>query len=74
MEKIIAFQPEEPDVAAMDKAQLISYREELEAQIAALDQKEPRNQNSEAYEDWADRHEDLEDLLDEVLDRLDDFN
>lgn len=74
MEKIIAFQPEEPDVAAMDKAQLISYREELEAQIAALDEKEPRNQNSEAYEDWADRHEDLEDLLDEVLDRLDDFN
>ena len=29
--------------------------------------------NSEAYELWGDRHEELEDLADEVLDRLDEL-
>lgn len=71
MADILDFQPEEPDVEGMTKAQLEAYQDELEARIAALDEKEPKNELSEAYEDWADRHEALEDLLDEVLDRLD---
>ena len=28
---------------------------------------------SEAYEDWGQRHEDLEDLVDDVLDRLEEL-
>ena len=28
--------------------------------------------NSEAYETWADRHEELEDQVDEILDLLED--
>jgi hypothetical protein len=30
--------------------------------------------NSEEYEEWGDRREELEDLMDEILDRLDDLN
>lgn len=40
-------------------------------QIAQLDAREPKNMNSEEYEAWAEEHEDLEDLLDEILDLLD---
>ena len=32
--------------------------------------KEPKNMNSEAYETWADRHEELEDQVDEILELL----
>ena len=31
------------------------------------------NENSEAYDVWAEEHEDLEDLIDEVLDRMEDL-
>lgn len=58
----------------MTREELEAYRIDLEDRIAALDIREPKNQNSEAYEDWADEHEDLEDLLDEVLDQLDDLD
>ena len=64
---------EEPDIDAMDREGLRAYLEELRGRISALDAKEPRNMNSEAYEDWADAHEELEDLVDEVLDRLDEL-
>ena len=42
-------------------------------QLAELDAKEPKNMNSEAYEEWGDQHEELEDLLDEIQDILDDL-
>ena len=64
---------EEPDMDAMDRAALREYLKELQMRISELDEKEPRNMNSEAYEDWADAHEELEDLVDEVLDRLDEL-
>jgi len=63
----------EPDIEAMDREALREYLKELQARVEELDEKEPRNMNSEAYEDWADRHEELEDLVDEVLDRLDEL-
>ena len=64
---------EEPDIASMDRTALREYLEELRARMDALDAREPRNMNSEAYEAWADEHEALEDLVDEVLDRLDEL-
>ena len=64
---------EEPDVESMDREALLDYLKELQERVAALDAREPRNMNSEAYEAWADRHEELEDLVDEVLDRLDEL-
>ena len=64
----------EPDLDAMDRDALREYLRELRFRIEELDEKEPRNMNSEAYEEWADQHEELEDLVDEVLDRLDEMD
>ena len=64
---------EEPDIGTMEKDSLRAYLKELQERIRDLDTREPRNMNSEAYEEWADRHEELEDPVDEVLDRLDEL-
>lgn len=63
----------EEELESMDRQQLEAYLENLNDQLAALDGKEPKNQTSEAYEEWADAHEELEDLIDEVLDYLDEL-
>lgn len=67
------FRPEEPDIDTMDRSALHAYLEQLRARIAALDETEPKNMNSEAYEEWGRLHEELEDLADDVLDRLDEL-
>ena len=61
------------DPESMNREDLERYLTALQDELAALDAREPKNPNSEAYEEWADRHEDLEDLVDEVLDRLDEM-
>lgn len=74
MAKIIdfnQFRNEEPDLDSMDKEALLAYLEQLRGQIEELDAAEPKNMNSEAYEEWGDLHEELEDLVDDILDRLD---
>ena len=38
--------------------------------IAALDEREPENMSSEAYDEWSEEHEQLEDLADDILDRI----
>lgn len=78
MSKVIPFpvQPapeEEVDLSLLDRDQLLERLARLREQIAQLNAAEPRNQNSEAYEAWGDRHELLEDLVDDVLDRLDEL-
>lgn len=78
MSKVIPFsvQPapeEEVDLSLLDRDQLLERLARLREQIAQLNAVEPRNQNSEAYEAWGDRHELLEDLVDDVLDRLDEL-
>ena len=52
-------------------ASLLEQKTALLAQIAELDAKEPADMDSELYEAWAEEHEELEDLLDEILDLLD---
>ena len=37
---------------------------------AALDEREPENMSSEAYDEWSEEHEQLEDLADDILDRI----
>ena len=63
-----------PDLDEMALSGLQEYHKELEAVLMRLDAAEPKSQNSDAYEQWAEEHEDLEDLIDEVLDRIDDLN
>ena len=52
-------------------ADLQAQKAALLTQIAELDAREPEDMESEAYEAWADEHEELEDLLDEIQDLLD---
>ena len=61
------------DPNTMDKDELLSYLEQLRVQIAELDAVEPKDMESEEYEEWGDAHEELEDLVDEVLDLLEEM-
>ena len=62
---------EEPeDIYEMNLQQLQAHYAAMQEELQALDAKEPKNMNSEAYEEWADEHEELEDYLDEILDRM----
>lgn len=67
------FQKEEPDVYSMELPQLRTYLEQLRARIAMLDEREPEDMDSEEYEDWGDAHEELEDLVDEVIERMEEL-
>lgn len=64
---------QEPDLDAMDREELLDCLQTVRAQIEALDQQEPEDMDSEAYEVWGSCHEELEDLADEIRDRLDEW-
>ena len=53
------------------KGDLLAQKAAIEVQIAELDAREPEDMECEAYEAWADEHEELEDMLDEIRDLLD---
>lgn len=73
MEIIVDFTPDRPEVADMNPEELRQYWQEIEDKIANLDEEEPEDMDSEAYDDWADRHEMLEDIRDEIEERLEEF-
>lgn len=64
---------EEKYLDEMTREELEAYLAQLEQRVAALDDREPKNMNSEAYEAWADEHEMLEDAIDEVREFLDEI-
>ena len=69
---------EEPDIFSveigeLDGAGLQAFRAQVEDALAELDSREP-NEGTAAYDKWAERHEFLEDILDDVLDRLEDMD
>ena len=69
MGKIIDFSNffnDEPDLDLMDKEALLAYLEQLRSRIEELDAAEPKNMDSEEYEEW-------EDIVDDILDRLEDM-
>ena len=72
MRAVIPFpKNDEPqDIYDMTLPQLQAHYAAMQEELRGLDAKEPRNMNSEAYEEWADEHEELEDYLDEILDRM----
>ena len=59
-----------PDLENMSEEELRRELSEVWEKIAVLDYQEPEDVNSEEYEAWAERHEDLEDLEDEIQDLL----
>ena len=62
-----------PDIDTMDREELEACLREVQDRIADLDEREPADMNSEEYEAWGDRHEELEDLADEITDRLEEM-
>ena len=68
MAEIIAFGAS-PDLDVMDR-QVNRHLAEIRRRIAALDEREPENMSSEAYDEWSEEHEQLEDLADDILDRI----
>ncbi len=68
-------QPEEEyiEISEMSRQELVDFMAELQEMLQDLDSREPKNRNSDAYEAWALEHEDLEDAIDEVLERLEEL-
>ena len=62
--------PDWEDLETMSRQELLNCLETVQEQIARLEEEEPEDMDSEAYDDWGDRHEELEDLADEITDRL----
>ena len=56
-----------------ERQALQSELDEVRRQIAELDLEEPEDMDSEEYEAWGDRHEELEDRADDLLDRLEEL-
>ena len=71
---VIAFPQEEPkDIYEMTLEEIQAHYAQMQEELHALDAKEPKNMLSDAYEEWADEHEELEDYLDEILDRMEEL-
>lgn len=76
MAEIIDFSgyQEEPELKTMNREQLEEALRRVRERIAQLDEEEPSDMNSEEYETWGDAHEELEDLADEITDRLEELD
>ena len=53
--------------------ELYEVREQIMTDLAELDEKMPFDEGSEAFADWAEEHEDMEDLLDDVVERIEEL-
>ena len=62
-----------PDTETMDREELKACLQEVRERIADLDEREPVDMNSEEYEAWGECHEELEDLADEIVERLEEM-
>lgn len=71
-EKIVPFPAQDPweRMEGMAEEELAEFLAELLGQRQEMDAAEPDEADEEAYETWADAHEELEDLIDEVRDWL----
>lgn len=70
MAEILRF---EDDFASMNREELRSRLEAVHLRIAELDAQEPEDMGSEEYEAWGDRHEELEDIIDDLMELLEDM-
>ena len=62
-----------PDTETMDREELKACLQAVRERIADLDEREPVDMNSEEYEAWGECHEELEDLADEIVERLEEM-
>jgi len=73
MAQIIPFpaDAEEPELEALSREALLALAQELREKPAGADGRRPGGKRSDALERWGERHEALEDELDDLLDLLD---
>lgn len=58
------------DPDTMDPEELRAYLSDIREELEAMDEDEPEDETSEEFVDWAERHEELEDLADEIVELL----
>ena len=58
------------DLEEMSLEDLVALQEKLMDRMSALAEIEPEDMNSEAFEQWSEEYEKLEDLADDVADLL----
>lgn len=58
------------DPDTMDPEELRAYLSDIRQELEAMDEDEPEDETSEEFVDWAEAHEELEDLADEIIERL----
>lgn len=58
------------DPDTMDPEELRAYLSDIRQELEAMDEDEPEDETSEEFVDWTEEHEALEDLVDEIIDRL----
>lgn len=61
------------ELSEMTLDELYAVRQQILEDIAELDEKMPFDESSEAFADWAEEHENMEDLLDDVVDRIEEL-
>ena len=71
MAQLFPADAEESSLESLSREELLALAQELREKLAALDAREPEDRMSKAYERWGERHEALEDELDDLLDLLD---
>ena len=58
------------DPKTMEPEELRAYLEDVRCELETMDEEEPEDVTGEEVVDWAERHEELEDLADEIVEQL----
>ena len=58
------------DLKTMEPEELRAYLEDVRCELETMDEEEPEDETGEEFVDWAERHEELEDLADEIVEQL----
>ena len=58
------------DPKTMEPEELRAYLEDVRCELETMDEEEPEDETGEEFVDWAERHEELEDLADEIVKQL----
>ena len=58
------------DPKTMEPEELRAYLEDVRCELETMDEEEPDDETGEEFVDWAERHEELEDLADEIVEQL----
>ena len=58
------------DPKTMEPEELRAYLEDVRCELETMDEEEPEDETGEQFVDWAERHAELEDLADEIVEQL----